>query len=621
MLLRLLSFALHESAKFIFFACSYVFSVIQCICEKDSQQLWEDSDLKLFWSRDKAEAEPEVMRAKKTERNYQPIASLRELAEKTALRGDKVLFRRFDRQKNLEDITYQDFGLMIRRAAAGLAESGLAGKRVAVIGETSPEWVASYLAAVILGGVAIPLDKDLQISEMKAFLLAAGADAIVYSHSFNKKFNQLLFDDELSMTFIPLEKPDNQNGAILPWEELMLRGKKRIREGFGYPELDDELDRFSVLLFTSGTMGTSKGVMLSERNVITSVNAACETVEFSPDDTIVSVLPIHHTYELCCMLAGINYGMTICINDSLLNVSKNIALFQPTGIVLVPAFIKHMYKKVLSTAEKQGSAGRLNTAVKASHTLRKVGIDMREVLFREIRAGFGGRLVKIVSGGAPLDPEIAARFADFGITICEGYGITECSPLVSVNPYYALKSGSVGTAVPGCEVRIEGDTQNNKGYLEGEIMVKGNNVMLGYYGMNADSPIENGWFHTGDVGYIDKDGYIFITGRKKSVIISDNGKNVSPEELEEYLYKLDEVLECVVIGRKNGEYNRVAITAVIYPDRKKFENDEEALEFFHEAVKKINDRLPAYKKIQQIELRENEFEKTTSRKIKRFLVS
>lgn len=577
--------------------------------------------MKLFWSSDKAEASPGVIRSKKTERRYTPITSIRDLAEKIALFGDKTLFRRFDSRKNLEDISYKDFSLMIRRAAAGLEESGLGGKRIAVVGETSPEWVASYVAAIALGGVAVPLDKDLQIPEMKAFLRAAGADAIVYSRSFNKKFTQLLVDDELSMTFIPLEAPENAPDCVLPWSELQEKGKARIKRGFGYPELDDELDRFSVLLFTSGTMGTSKGVMLSERNVITSVNAACETVEFSPDDTIVSVLPIHHTYELCCMLAGINYGMTICINDSLLNVTKNIALFQPTGMVLVPAFVKHMYKKITSTAEKTGSTGKLNTAVKASHILRSVGIDMRDIVFKEIRAGFGGRLVKIVSGGAPLDPEIAAKFSEFGITICEGYGITECSPLVSVNPYYALKEGSVGTAVPGCEVRIEGDTMNNKGFLEGEIMVKGANVMLGYYGMNAESPIEDGWFHTGDVGYMDKEGYIFITGRKKSVIISDNGKNVSPEELEEYLYKLDEVLECVVIGRKSGEYNRVAITAVIYPDRKKFENDEEALEFFHKEVRKINDRLPAYKKIQQIELRENEFEKTTSRKIKRFLVN
>ena len=366
--------------------------------------------------------------------------------------------------------------------------------------------------------------------------------------------------------------------------------------------------------------------MLCEKNIWSTVNAACETVEFYKEDTIVSVLPLHHTYELACMLSGLNYGMTVGINDSLKNIMKNFAEYKPTGLVLVPLFVNTMYNRIIDKAKKSGRYGKMKFAIKLSNFLRVFGIDLRRKFFGEVLNAFGGNLTKIVSGGAPLNPEMMKAFESFGVTISEGYGITECSPLISVNPYYALKSGSVGPAVPSCTVRIAGENKNDKGFTEGEIQVQGDNVMLGYYNNpeeNEKAFTEDGWYRTGDIGYMDKDGYIYITGRLKSVIVLENGKNVFPEEMEEYLEKFEEVGEVVVVGRKAEDGETVKLTAIVYPKADIYgetPDTERAYNDIHAKIIDLNRKLPSFKQIKTLEIRTEPFEKTTSRKIKRHLV-
>ena len=270
--------------------------------------------------------------------------------------------------------------------------------------------------------------------------------------------------------------------------------------------------------------------------------------------------------------------------------------------------------------------GKLKFGIKLSNFLRIFGIDIRRKLFAEVHAAFGGNVTKIVSGGAPLNPEMMKEFDSFGITIAEGYGITECSPLISVNPYFALKSGSVGPAVPSCTVRIDKRGTNDKGFDEGEIQVKGDNVMLGYYKNdeeNAKAFTEDGWYRTGDIGYMDADGYIFITGRLKSVIVLENGKNVFPEEIEEYLEKIDEIGEVVVVGRKAEDGETVKLTAIVYPKVDIYGENadvEKAYNDIHAKIVDLNRKLPSFKQIKTLEIRTEPFEKTTSRKIKRHLV-
>ena len=565
---------------------------------------------------------------KKTERKYTKIESMQHFVEKLAKFGDRTAYRYFDRQRNLLSITYRNLSAKCLTQAAGYAAAGLAGKRIAIIGETSVEWVTSYVAAIAAGGIAVPMDRELDLEQLKGFFEFAEVDAVVYSHSFNEKFAGLAVDHPTVKVQIPMDPERGtyeECASILPLARLMEMGADNLKNGYTLPEAGDP-DRMTEMLFTSGTTGTSKCVALSERNVLAAVNAACESVDFSADDAIVSVLPIHHTYELCIMLAGLNYGMNIAINDSLKHVLKNFALFKPTGLVLVPLFVSTMNKRIWEEARKGGKDKVLRAMTKISRVMRGVKIDVRKQVFKQVTGAFGGNLNKIICGGAALNPELVDTFAEFGIDIYEGYGITECSPLIAVTPYYAPKKGSVGPAVPCCEVRIDKDHLNDKGFWEGEIQAKGDNVMIGYY-KNPESTAEvfteDGWFCTGDIGYMDDDGYIYITGRKKYVIISDNGKNVFPEEIEEYLNQLETVAESVVLGREGAD-NTLTLTAIVYPQLDKFEDpkDHDAIEErINAQVKKLNRRLVAYKQIRAVEFRYEPFEKTTSKKIKRHTVS
>lgn len=560
---------------------------------------------------------------KKTERQFKVVNSMSMLCDVLREHGSKNAFMWFDRSRNLHNMSYRELSDSILFESAGLASLGFSDKRIAIVGETSPEWVASYISAVASGNIAIPLDRELDFNELLGFLEFAEADAVIYSGAFNAKFAPVIGTLPTVKYFIPMSpEGDTENPAVMSLSSLKEKGKAAF-DSYTFPRTNQ--DRMAVMLFTSGTTGTSKCVMLSERNVIAAVNSAGLTVEFFPDDTIVSTLPLHHTYELCCMLAALGYGMNIGINDSLKHLIKNYQEFKPTGLVLVPLIVNTFYKRVWDEAKKTGKDKKLTLAMTASELLRKVGIDARRKFFAEILNNFGGRINKIICGGAAMNPTIAECLEELGIDVYEGYGITECSPLISVTPYYAPKRGSVGPSVPCCRVRIDAERINDKGFEEGEIQVRGDNVMLGYYKnpeANAEVFTFDGWFCTGDIGYMDKDGYIFITGRKKFVIVLENGKNVFPEEIEDKLVELPKVSEGVVIGRKKGE--SVILTAIVYPDLSKFPanaSDDEILDTLRKDIAVMNRGLVSYKQIKAVELRRTEFEKTTSKKIKRHLLS
>lgn len=566
-----------------------------------------------------------MKRIPKTPRVFTPIDSMRSLIRLLAEHGDKTAFRYFV-GSDVREMTYIDFSSLCLREAAAFHtfERPL---RIAVIGDNSPFWLSTYISAIASGNVIVPMDKELSVDEIGGFFETAAVDAVVYSSGFNQKMERFVGTHPTVRWFIPIDAAElsyADREGVIPLDALLARGDAALAAGYVLPEPEPE--RMAVMLFTSGTTGTSKCVCLRESNVVSSANAACATVNFSKADTTVSVLPIHHTYELCVSLAELIYGITIAINDSLRHVIKNMRRFQPTGMILVPLFVATMHKKIFEEARKSGKEKKLRFGLRLSRFLRRFGIDLRARLFADVRAAFGGRLEKIICGGAPLDPQLVEIFDEFGIQIAEGYGITECSPLVAVTPYYAPKPGSVGPAVPGCTVRIDGGTENERGYREGEICVHGDNVMIGYLdpAQTAAAMTEDGWFRTGDIGYLDGDGYIYITGRLKSVIISENGKNVFPEELEEYLGKIDTVLESVVVGRPDPDNARsLALTAIIVPDENAFApgtSHEEMEKSIRASVTELNRHLVAYKKLQHVEFRYTEFEKTTSRKIKRHLV-
>lgn len=564
---------------------------------------------------------------KMIERDPISVSCINDVLAYIASHGDKVAYKYFENDK-LKEMTYEQFYEIILKVAAGFDKLGLTGKRVAVIGDTSPQWLATYMGALTNGTVIIPMDKELAVPEIEKFLSMVEADAIVYSKSFNEKLVATINTHATLKYFIPIsaEYGEGFSDKILPFQSLLELGQTALDDGYTVKPTQNR-EEMCEMLFTSGTTGTSKCVMLCQKNIFSAVESALETVCFTPDDVIVSVLPVHHTYELMCLIAEMILGVTTCINDSLRHVMKNFALFKPTGLVLVPLFLNTMYKKIWSEAERSGRDKILRVGMKLSGGLRKVGIDARSKIFKSVTEAFGGRLDHIICGGAKLNPEIVYAFEEFGISVFEGFGITECSPLVAVDRYYNRKPGSIGPAVPCCEVRIDpnGETTED-GYAMGEIQVKGDNVMLGYYNnpeANAEVFTEDGWFRTGDVGYMDDEGYIYITGRIKFVIVLENGKNVFPEEIEEYLENIDTIAESCVIGRKAEDSDTITLVAVVYPNFAKFEkgaSDDEIKDTIRKAINAVNKKLPSFKQIKAVEIRKTEFEKTTTKKIKRQLV-
>lgn len=568
---------------------------------------------------------------RRMERVLPHIWDVTDLCDIIERHGNKTLFRYYE-GKDIQSMTYATFGTQVREAAAAFTAMGLCGEKIAVIGETSPQWVCTYLGALAAGCVIVPMDKELDTEEIRRFIAMVDARAIVYSKSFNEKFIKSISDGDTGIRyFIPITPAYDSSfdNKVIAFDQLLTCGRERVeRDGYHYPIVRNR-EKLAEMLFTSGTTGTSKCVMLCQKNIFAAVNAAVETVCFSADDVVVSVLPIHHTYELMCILAEMVYGIEICINDSLRHVMKNFQFFKPTGLVLVPLFINTMYAKIWSEAQKSKKETILKAGLATSKTLMAVGIDARRKIFKSVLDAFGGRLDHIICGGAKLNPDLIAAFEDFGISIFEGCGITECSPLTCVTPYFARKYGSVGPAVPCCRVRIDektGSGENEEGYVEGEIQIKGDNVMLGYYNnpeANEAAFTTDGWYRTGDIGYMDGDGYVYITGRMKSVIVLENGKNVFPEEIEEYLGKIDTICESVVVGRKAPDSDAIILTAVVFPAYDKFPtgaSEELIRESIRNSINAMNRRLPGFKQVKAVEYRQTEFEKTTSKKIKRHLV-
>ncbi|MBQ8140430.1 MAG: AMP-binding protein [Clostridia bacterium] len=560
------------------------------------------------------------------QRKYERVTDVADFCGVIAKHGDKIAYSYFDKNRNIRDVSYTELCALVKRTSAGIDNLGLKNSKIAVIGETSVEWMSSYLGILASDNIVIPMDKELQMTEIEGFLEMVDAEAIVYSASFNGKFENAKVSHKSLKFFIAMAPDEKElsDAKTISLEKLRADGDAAIEKGYEIPPVTNR-EKPAEMLFTSGTTGTSKCVVLSQKNIFSVVTSAAATVDFTPDDIIVSVLPIHHTYELACTLAAFDYGMHVCINDSLSRVLKNFQIFKPTGLVLVPLFVYTIYKKIWAEAKKTGRDKKLKLGIGASRAMMAVGVDKRRELFADVINSFGGRLEKIICGGAALNPKMIEFFENIGISIYEGFGITECAPLTCVTPYYARKYGSVGPAVPCCQVRIKGSSQNARGFTEGEIQVKGDNVMLGYYNNPEATELaftEDGWFRTGDMGYMDEDGYVYITGRLKTVIVLDNGKNVFPEEIEEYLGSIEEIAEAVVVGRTDAK-NSVNLVAIVYPNAEKFPENtpaEEVKKTIERLISEMNKSLPTYKHVQSVEIRDTEFEKTTSRKIKRHLV-
>jgi len=547
------------------------------------------------------------------------ISSIRELMEKAKnAAGDKLAFR-YKSGAKVVDVTYNEFYETTQALGTALADKGYADKHVACIGENSYSWLTCYLTVLQGEGVFVPIDKELPDTDIANIANNSDSVFMFCSGKYEERLRTMHNDGKLpNIQYFVCFDREEDDGIFLSFNKFIDSGRELYKSGSDiFTSLKRDEYKMALLVYTSGTTGLAKGVMLSEHNLVSSVKYGLQISTIYT--TSLSVLPYHHTYEAVPgILVALHKRCTICINDNLGAVLRNLTLFKPDYIYLVPAFAEVFYKKIWENAEKNGKADTLRKGIRISRILMKLGIDKRRKLFDSVHSAFGGNLREIVCGGAPIRPEIGEFFNDIGITLLNGYGITECSPLVSVNPIMFNDPSTVGVPLKCIEVKI--DSPDEEG--NGEIMVKGDIVMMGYYKdpeRTAECLSEDGWFRTGDYGTLTKWGQLVITGRKKNLIVLKNGKNVYPEEIENYIAGIPYVKEVVVYSIKDEDGHETGLCAEVflnkeYLEEKGITNVEETLKA---DIKEKCDVLPAYKQISKVVIRDVEFEKTTTNKIKR----
>lgn len=516
-------------------------------------------------------------------KEYESLSQM--VCEKARICADKIAFQ-YMQGKKVQSVTYHKYLEDVLAAGKYLSEHYGYRSHIAILGENSYQWLVVFMATVMSGNVAVPLDKELDTAGIQDLLTRSNSQICVYSDTYSDVAKEL--DGNRSVEFLSMK--------VLSQAQGVKNVDCKILDEWRSVNKKD----MAALFYTSGTSGKSKGVMLSQENIMEDINFACKNFYLSGGT--LAVLPFHHAFGLLtAVFAPFNYEHTVFINSSLKHIKRDLLEAKPQMMMLVPLFVETFYKTIWQTAKKQRAERKLHLGITFSNFLLRLGVDIRKTLFRTVVFAFGGRLEYIICGGAPLQEKYIQEFRSMGIEVLNGYGITECAPVVATNRNFYHRDGSVGQILKGSQVRIQ----------NGEIQIQGKNVMLGYYQdkQTIRDAFEDSWFRTGDLGYIDEDGFLYITGRIKNLIILSNGENVSPEELECLLLDYELVKEVLVYAENES------ITAEIYPDpENSFDDVQKQLQDILDAC---NRKLPAYKRIQRLKIRQEEFPKTTTRKIKR----
>ena len=520
-------------------------------------------------------------------------------------------------------ITHKEFRNEINALGTVLINMGLKDKRIAIISENRYEWELSYLAIASGVGVVVPLDKSLPDNELESLILRSQVEAIIYSSKYDTIMGTLRDKKNTNLKyFISMDLEENTQG-IYSEKALIEKGKKLLNEGNStYLNAKIDADKMGIMLFTSGTTAMSKAVMLSHKNLVTNVMDITQRFDLTEEDRFLSFLPLHHVFECTVgFLYPISIGGSIAFCEGVKHMADNIKEFGITAMISVPAVFDIIYRKVMKAIEKKGKLQNLEKGKKISNLLLKVKIDLRKQLFKEVHESLGPKLRLVVTGGAALDPETEKGFNDLGFDVEQGYGLTETAPVIAAETPKCRRLGSIGKKFPSVEVKI--DNPNEEGI--GELMAKGPSIMLGYYEneeATKDALDADGWFHTGDLARIDKDGFIYISGRKKSVIVLNNGKNVFPEEIETLLNKVEGIKESFVYEKKEDDGDVKVCVKIVYDKQLikelyNIEGEEKIKEFLWDKVKEVNKLMPKYKYVREMIISEEELIKTTTLKIKR----
>ncbi|HPY97747.1 MAG: Long-chain-fatty-acid--CoA ligase FadD15 [Firmicutes bacterium ADurb.Bin099] len=537
--------------------------------------------------------------------------------------GDKdALLEKNKETDKYEARSYNEFVADIKSLGTALCDMGLKDKRVVVMGENRYFWAVSYMAVVCGTGTVVPVDVQLNQDDLKYIFESCKPDAVIFTDRKATEIKNLAEQLSYIKFFINMDGDYTDNKRFFNVTDLIAKGSKMVEKGdrtFIDAEIDNE--ETLIILYTSATTSVSKAVQLSHRNIASNIMAMSSMIKVYISDVFLSVLPLHHTYECTCGFLCVLYlGASIGYSEGLRYIKKNLDELKPSVILSVPLLFEKTYKTIMKSAENSGSLKKLETFIKIADALR-LNNKIRRKLFSSVIAGLGGNMRLMISGAAAISPTVSKFYRAVGIDFLQGYGLTECSPIICLNSDKDFVDESAGKPLPGVEVVIL--DKDSEGI--GEICAKGPNIMKGYMNMPEENAkaFEGGYFHTGDLGYMDKNDFVYITGRKKSVIVTKTGKNIFPEELEQKLDRSKYVEECLVFGvtDKNGDS---IITASVYPALQIFEEEFNNTDkkFIHdkimELVQEVNSHVPTYKAIKKLVIRDNEFEKTTTRKIKRY---
>ena len=531
-------------------------------------------------------------------------------------------------KKSRKEFTYEHIGFdkfrdQVNQFGTGLLNAGCQGKKIAIIGKNRYEWLVTYFTVLGGLGVCVPLDKGLPYEELESSLARSGSEVLVFDPAHRDQVERLKAEGTTQVSlFISMEELEGYETV----GDYIAKGSAAMSQGFDeYLRLPVDNESVDLLLFTSGTTSMAKAVMLTQRNIMSNLEAILQVLDIYPDDVSMAFLPYHHTFGAIGQFVMIAAGVTTAYCDGLKYLQNNLVEYKVSVFFCVPLLIESIYKKVMATIKKEGKEKTVAFGMKLTSFLLKFGIDIRRKIFKEVLDKLGGNIRLVVSGASAIDPIALEGFKSFGIVALQGYGMTESSPVICVENRFEQKTGSIGRPLPGVDVQI--DQPDEEGV--GELIARGPNVMQGYYENEEETSkvLADGWLHTGDLAYTDKDGYVFICGRKKNVIVLKNGKNVYPEELEVLINNLPYVEECMVFGQpryNDGDERDLAVCAkIVYKKDYMRDNhdteDPEAIEaVIRKDIDKINETLPTYKQMLRIVTTDQEMTKTTTGKVKRF---
>ncbi len=550
------------------------------------------------------------------------VTDLKDLIYKSAEKyKNRNAFKLKDKRGKIYGVKYTEFKNHIEELGNALLDLNLKDSPIAVIGKNSYSWITSYFAASIIGTV-VPIDKELHVDDIVNFINISESKAVIGDAKHIKAIIEN--NDKLKNDIIYINMDNTSiNKDVIKFDELFNKGKEILDSGNNpFSEIKINPDDMHILLFTSGTTGNAKGICLSHKNICSNIMSVAQIVKVDKTTVVLSILPIHHTYE-CTLghLLPLYGGGTITYCDGLRYITNNINEYKPSFVICVPLLLENIHKKIVKTLKKSLPEKYFNND---KHFMDNIPLPIRFIVKRKIKKSLGGNIKTFIVGAAAINPNIIESFYKFGFKALQGYGLTECSPLVAGNNDIFYKADSVGLPIPNVEYKINNpDSQG-----AGEIIVKGPNVMLGYYNdpEATDNVFKKGWFYTGDLGYIDDDGFLYITGRCKSVIVTQNGKNIYPEEIEYYLNESPLVEECIVLGVNYENDRETYVTAKIFPNKEAFKellnnskiSDEDINRKIKSLISNINKKLPNYKHIKNFKIVSEPFEKTTTQKIKRF---